>query len=262
MCSVHGNHLEPNTCNSCNGVKKMLKPAVLAELTKGSTEVPEGEVPSAAKRFSRSDETPPSLILSDSAMELAAKVFSLGKFKLPKHFDELTKEYLFLPTGQNDILTSNINLENLFRKYEHDADFSAIFTFKNQVLKCLRDLRVVQRIPFLVQDEVDRALEGSRSAAKKVGFVFCPEPPEVSVLGPKPHPNHLAYRSRPSFSKGSSLSMPSVIGITNGCKNLTQVSYIFRYIFKSTKFFCRKTLISSLRTSWSSSSSSTPSRRS
>ena len=220
LCSVHGNRLQPDTCNSCNGLASMIKPAILSELTKGSAgQAEEGEVPSAAKRFSCSDEMPPTLVLSDLAMELASKVFSLGKFKVAKHFEELTKEYFFLPTGQNDVLTSNINLENLFKKYEHDPQHSAIFTFKNQVLKCLRDLRIVQRIPFLIQDELDKALEQSRTAAKKIGFVFCPEVPEVSVLGPKPHPNHLAYRSLPSFSHGSALAMPSLVGLTNGCKN-------------------------------------------
>ena len=49
------------------------------------------DVPSAALRFSCSDEKAPSLVMSDSAMELGVKIFSRGKFKIPYHFEELTK---------------------------------------------------------------------------------------------------------------------------------------------------------------------------
>ena len=76
----------------------MVKPHIPKELVKARAEdkaADEREVPSAAARFSCSDEKPPTLTLSRPCMDLATKVFSLGKFKVPHHFEELTKEFIF-----------------------------------------------------------------------------------------------------------------------------------------------------------------------
>ena len=102
------------------------------------------DVPSAAARFCRSDEMPPSLILSDTSMALATKVFSLGRFKVPLHFQELAKEYLYIPVGQNDILTANLNVENMFRRYERSGKWKYVFQYKNQIIQVTKDLRVAQ----------------------------------------------------------------------------------------------------------------------
>ena len=79
FCSIHEVDLKPDTCNACLHVSHMIKANVLKELTKEGPKVAMGDVPSAAARFCRSYEKPPTLILSDSSMELATKIFSLGR---------------------------------------------------------------------------------------------------------------------------------------------------------------------------------------
>ena len=174
-------------------------------------------------------------------MELATKVFSLGRYKTPKYFEELTKGWLFLPQAQNDLLAGNITMENLFKKYEKDPNFSHIYNFKNEVSKCHRDLRITVRILILVQAELDRILEDGRVAAKKMGFVFPDQPTEEERLfGPRPYQNHLSYKSLPTFklSSGavSTLAMPAAVNLLNNCKNITKVKnknivHIFHLIF-------------------------------
>ena len=234
LCSTHGNSLRPDICNACNHLGKIIQPSMMSELTKTSEELEEGEIPSASKRFSRADEVPPTLIFSASSMELAAKVFSLGRYKSPKYFEELTKGWLLLPSAQHDLLNGNISLENLFKKYEHDNKFSHIFSFKNQAAKCHRDLRITIRILIIVQDHLDKLLLEGKAAARKLGFVFPVSPPEVSVLGPKHHTNLLAYQSLPTFKDSSgtvsTLVLPAPVGILDNCKNITQVQLFLCFL--------------------------------
>ena len=91
----------------------MIKPGVKNALVVTAKEGVKGEIPKAAARMVRSDEKPPTLTFSNSAMELASKIFNSGKFKAGSHFDDLTKEHMFLPKGQNDPLTANLTTESV-----------------------------------------------------------------------------------------------------------------------------------------------------
>ena len=42
-------------------------------------------------------------MFTEEEMEIANRMFSMGIFK-KAHFEELTRDHLFLPTGQNEIL--------------------------------------------------------------------------------------------------------------------------------------------------------------
>ena len=56
------------------------------------------DIPSAAERYAaRLDDKPPTLTLTESDLSLAVSVFGHGKMVPPSMFDELTKEFLFLP---------------------------------------------------------------------------------------------------------------------------------------------------------------------
>ena len=80
-----------------------------------------------------SDEKPTTLALSPASMDLAEKVFKLGRYKIPRYFEELTREFLFLPHDQNETLNSNLIMETFFKKYEKDPAFSHIFSYKDQI---------------------------------------------------------------------------------------------------------------------------------
>ena len=82
---MHKVDLHPDTCNACKHVSRMIRPDMLKELVRCKSK-DEEEIPSAAARFMRSDEKPPTLVLSESSMSLASKVFSLGRFKVSPSF--------------------------------------------------------------------------------------------------------------------------------------------------------------------------------
>ena len=143
FCSIHEENLQPTTCNVCYRYSQWLKPAhAKALLAKSKAQAPKGDIPSKGERLQRSDEVAPTLILSENAMVLGEKVFTMGKFKLPRHFEELTKEYLATPKGQHELLMANLTQEQLLTIIEQAGDSKPVFVYKNQVIKVVRDLRV------------------------------------------------------------------------------------------------------------------------
>ena len=101
------------------------------------------DIPAAAERFAaRIDEKPPTLMFSDRDMSLAGSLFGRGKIAPTSLFDELTKEYLFLPQSQNEILTKSVQLEKMFLKFMKDNNFSNIFQYVEQMAKVDKHLGI------------------------------------------------------------------------------------------------------------------------
>ena len=117
FCDAHGTSLAASTCTPCRLVSRMVKPAVLTQLVRlvaekdGETAA---EIPSAADRFAvRLDSKPATLTLSESDMALAESFLGRGKMVPASLFEDLVKEYLFLPQEQNERLTRSIQLEKM-----------------------------------------------------------------------------------------------------------------------------------------------------
>ena len=111
-------------------VTRAVKPPVLVELMRlhrGKDDL-DSEIPTAAARFSvRIDEKPPTLTLTEGDLALAQSLFSNGKMSPVSTFDELTKDYLFLPADQNELLIKSIQLEQHLLRYKKDKAFTYIF---------------------------------------------------------------------------------------------------------------------------------------
>ena len=71
----------------------------------------------------------------------------MGTFKKGQ-VKELTKDYLFLPIGQNEKISENIKMEDIFNEYEHNQRFRHIFKVKDKLLKFAKELHIAQR-PFI-----------------------------------------------------------------------------------------------------------------
>ena len=113
--------MAPSTCVTCRLVSRTVRGPVLPELIKllKAKAAAATEIPAAAQRFAtRIDEKPPTLTFSGSDMSLAESLFGRGKMAPPTLFDELTREYLFLPQGQNEALTKSVQLEKMFLKFK------------------------------------------------------------------------------------------------------------------------------------------------
>ena len=75
-------------CLTCRAVLALVRPEVAKELT-----IPE-KASSAVHRYStRSDEQPPSLIMPESAIELAENVFNNGTYKNKGHWQDIVKKF-------------------------------------------------------------------------------------------------------------------------------------------------------------------------
>ena len=113
LCSEHDEDIQPTTCNVCHHVFKMLKPAHAQALLAKTKAVKQGDIPAKSQRLKRTDQVNPTLTLSDNAMDLSEKVFTMGRFKIPRHFEELTKDYLCTPKGQHELQMANLTQEQV-----------------------------------------------------------------------------------------------------------------------------------------------------
>ena len=109
-------------------------------------------------------------------------------------FEELTKEYLYLPSSQNDILTKSVQLEKMFLKFKHDKNFAHIFAYVEQMARVAKHLRISERPVILAMGELTRFMNEVRTSGKDLGFLYPEQGPLVQLLGPRKVRDQLAYR--------------------------------------------------------------------
>ena len=160
FCDDHKVNIAPSTCVTCRLVARTVRGPVLPELIKliKAKAVDATEIPAAAQRFAtRINEKPPTLTLSGSDMSLAESIFGRGKMVPPTLFDELTREYLFLPQGQNEALTKFVQLEKMFLKFKKDKSHANIF----QYVEVAKHLRISERPVVLAMGELTRFMNAA-----------------------------------------------------------------------------------------------------
>ena len=75
MCPVHKPGRMVETCDSCNAVFSIVRPEFAKQLSGAVA------VESVVSRYAgRSDEKPPTLILTDATLQLAVRMFTQGRF--------------------------------------------------------------------------------------------------------------------------------------------------------------------------------------
>ena len=159
------------------------------------------DILSAAERYAaRLDEKPPSLTLTESDLSLAVSVFGRGKMIPPSMFEELTREFLFLPQGQNEMLTRTVQLEHMFNKFKHNKNFSSIFSYIEKLAKVAKHFRVSECPVILAMGELTRFMNEVKTSRKELGFQYPDNPPLVQLLGPRKVQDRLAYKQLRTFS--------------------------------------------------------------
>ena len=211
FCDEHMIDMAPTTCVTCRLVTRTVRGPVLPELiklVKAKTAV-DTEIPAAAQRFAvRIDERPPTLTLSESDMSLAESLFGRGKMSPPSLFEDLTKEYLFLPQDQNATLTRSVQLEKMFLKFKKDKSNANIFQYVEQMAKVAKHLRVSERPIVLAMGELTRCMNAVKVSGKSLGFLYPAQgkEPVVQLLGPRKFQDQLAYSQLPALP----LPLPSL----------------------------------------------------
>ena len=209
LCEEHTVDMAPSTCVTCRLVSRTVRGPVLPELIKliKAKSAAAAEIPAAAQRFAtRIDEKPPTLTLSESDMSLAESLFGRGKMAPSTLFDELTREYLFLPQGQNETLTKSIQLEKMFLKFKKDKSHSNIFQYVEQLAKVAKHLRISERPIILAMGELTRLMNAVKINGKNLGFLYPGKGPMVQLMGPRKFSDQLAYSQLPVLP----LPMPSL----------------------------------------------------
>ena len=100
-------------------------------------------------------------------------------------FDELTREYLFLPQRQNEALTKSVQLEKMFLKFKKDKSHTNIFQYVEQMDKVAKHLRISERPIVLAMGELTRFMNAVKMNGKNLGFLYPTQGPMVQLLGPR-----------------------------------------------------------------------------
>ena len=111
FCEEHSLDIQPSSCIKCKLVTRSMGRAVLPELLRlrKAKDSASDSIPSAAERYaSHLDERVPTLTFTESNLILAVSLFNCGRMSPLSLFDDLTKEYMLLPLGQNETLTKSL----------------------------------------------------------------------------------------------------------------------------------------------------------
>ena len=216
FCEVHGTSLAASACIPCRLVSRMVKPTVLAQLVKlvaekgGETAA---EIPSAVDRFAvRLDSKPATLTLTESDMALAESFLGRGKMVPASLFEDLVKEYLFLPQEQNERLTRSMLLEKMLYRYKKDKQYGHIFQYVEELAKVGKHLRIAERPVILSLGELTRLMTDIRQHGKDLGFLYPAEGPCCQLLGPRKFEDKLHYTQVPI----KPLPFPSINTLLDG----------------------------------------------
>ena len=207
LCDVHNLNVQPgSSCTKCQlatrSVGKHVMPEVLRLLREKT--VSTEDIPSAVERYAgRLDEKSPTLTFSESDLALAVSVFGRGKMIPASLFEELTKEFLFLPASQNEALTKAFKLEHLFNKFKSNKNFTGIFSYIEKLSRVAKHFRISERPVILAMGELTRFMNEVRCSGKDLGFQYPEAPPLVQLLGPRKVQDRLAYSQLPSFASVS-----------------------------------------------------------
>ena len=123
-------------------------------------------------------------------------LFGRGKMAPPSLFEELTREYLYLPQGQKDVLTKSVQLEKMFLKFKKDKNISNIFLYMEQMAKVAKHLRISEQPVILAIGELTRFMNEVRNNGRNLGFQYPEQGPLVQLLAGSYHLSNLSSYPR------------------------------------------------------------------
>ena len=158
LCSVHKNNLVPDTCNACCCCSRLVGADMARSLAMHGGLPSTSAIPGPAQRLmdKRSDEVEPTLVLSVEEMEIADKMFSMGRFR-KGHWEEVVRDHLLCPKPQHTSLSQNLTVEQALRVVDKDGKFQALNDYRDKLIKLGLDLRLAQRL-FVLSVGVDTDL--------------------------------------------------------------------------------------------------------
>ena len=101
---------------------------------------------------------------------------------------------MYLPQGQNEVLTKSVQLEKMFFKFKKDKNFSNIFLYVEQMAKVAKHLRISEQPVILAMGELTRFMNEVRSSGKDLGFLHPDEGLLVQLLGSRRVRDQFSYK--------------------------------------------------------------------
>ena len=173
LCSEHKPGSMSHNCKSCAGALKLISdPGLVKKLTAN------GGTSSLVSLYSgRCDEIVPSLLLKSETVELARAVFTKGQFRDKKSWNECVKNHLTLPTAQHDQLNADIKSEDVLNKFHKEKRFKNIFRYHQEMVDCMRSLRISQRPLFSLVEKTNDGFDIIKNLGIEAGVEFSINPP-------------------------------------------------------------------------------------
>ena len=173
LCASHKSGHMTHECKSCAGALSLINdPGVVKSLTANAV------TSSLVSLYSgRCDEVVPTLDLKAETVELARNVFTKGQFRDRKSWNEVVKNYLTLPTAQHDQLNADIKSEDVLNKFKKQKRFRNIFKYHQDMVDCMRNLRVAQRPILSLIEKTNDGFAAIKKLGVDAGVAFTDNPP-------------------------------------------------------------------------------------
>ena len=162
LCQQHKQGEMMNSCPTCSTAFKLIKDKdVIEKLTLKSS----GS--GLLSRYQgRIDSIEPTLSLTSETVQLAHSVFTKGLWKDPKLFKEVVKKFLTIPPEHHELLSSDLNTEDILNKFRSDPRFRSIFKYVNELASALKLSRIAQRPLFALMERVNYDIDKVVSLGK------------------------------------------------------------------------------------------------
>ena len=199
LCSKHKQGQMLHTCPSCSAALTIISDKRIIEKLFLNTDTESAGASLLSRYSGRCDAVEPTLVLDPFTVKVAASIFNKGVWNDSRMWSDIIKQFLRLPLEQHELLTSNLQSEEILNKFRRDSRFKGIFKYQTELAKSLNDLRIGQRPLFMLMERLNNDISKLRAFAAENGIEF-PEtdPPRKGANVPRTGrtvPDKLHYES-------------------------------------------------------------------
>ena len=189
LCPEHKAKITPD-CSRCEAVKAALPPDLLKQLAESSASFT--AIPDASSRLTSSRPQPKaSLVLMDTSLNYGKDVYYALPLSKPQ-FDKMVREHALLGPEQNFDLMSNLNLSGILK---NSMTSGAMKDITGLIIKNRKNQRIAERSLLVAIDKLNESIRTLKGLGMSIGIAFPSEAPEVTLMGPNPIQDHLAFSS-------------------------------------------------------------------
>ena len=186
LCSKHKQGQMLHTCPSCSAALTLITDKKIIEKLFLNTDTESAGASLLSRYSGRCDAVEPTLVLDPFTVKVAASIFTKGVWKDTRTWSDIIKKFLLLPNEQHELLTSNLQSEEILNQFRRDSRFKGIFKYQSDLARSLNDLRIGQRPLFMLMERLNNDISKLRAFAEDIGIKFPEtEPPREGANVPR-----------------------------------------------------------------------------